>query len=124
MLEKHKDDPDGYDIVVIDPIHKGNFASRFSHSCDPNCSTISTIADGKYGIAMYGLKPISFGEELTFDYYSVTENEKEYRQAICLCGSQNCRIRYLNLITSRNQNSYLDKNQSFLRRNYLIYRVI
>jgi len=122
MLEKHKDDPDGYDILVIDPIHKGNFASRFSHSCDPNCSTISTIAHGKYGIAMYGLKPIGFGEELTFDYFSVTENEKEYRQAICLCGSQNCRIRYLNLITSRNQNSYLDKNQSFLRRNYLIYR--
>jgi len=71
MLERHKDDPDGYDVLFIDPINKGNYSSRFSHSCDPNCGTITTIANGKYCVAMYALKPISCGEELTFDYFSV-----------------------------------------------------
>lgn len=31
------------------------------------------------------------GEELTFDYCSVTESEREFREAICLCGTSNCR---------------------------------
>lgn len=31
------------------------------------------------------------GEELTFDYSSVTESEKEFREAICLCSTRNCR---------------------------------
>ncbi len=35
------------------------------------------------------------GEELTFDYSSVTESEKEYREAVCLCGSRQCRGSYL-----------------------------
>ena len=71
ILEKHKDDPDGYDIMIVDPINRGNFVSRFSHSCDPNCGSVPTVAKGNYCIAMYCMKPISFGEELTFDYFSV-----------------------------------------------------
>ena len=118
MLEKHKDDKAGYDILFIDPINKGNYSSRFSHSCDPNSGTVTTVAKGKYGVAMYSLRDISYGEELTFDYFSVTENEKEYEQAICLCGSQNCRIHYLGLVTSRNQNSYLEKYLPFIKLNY------
>ncbi len=35
------------------------------------------------------------GEELTFDYASVTESEKEVRSAVCLCGSRRCRASYL-----------------------------
>lgn len=31
------------------------------------------------------------GEELTFDYSSVTESEKEFRDAICLCSTATCR---------------------------------
>lgn len=120
MLEKHKDDPDGYDILIIDPINKGNYSSRLSHSCDPNCGTVTTVANGKYGVAMYSLKDISYGEELTFDYYSVTENEKEYKQAICLCGSRNCKIHYLNLLSWKNQNSYLERNLTFIEENHLI----
>mmetsp|Transcript_13251 Transcript_13251/g.11336 ORF Transcript_13251/g.11336 Transcript_13251/m.11336 type:complete len:238 (-) Transcript_13251:1458-2171(-) len=121
MMERHKDDPDGYDILYIDPINKGNFTSRFSHSCDPNCGTIITISEGKYNVAMYALKEIKFGQELTFDYFSVTENEKEFKQAICLCGSRSCKIHYLNLVTSKHQNSFLEKSLCFLMRNQLIY---
>jgi hypothetical protein len=35
-LEKHPDEPLGCDILMVDPSRKGNFSSRFSHSCDPN----------------------------------------------------------------------------------------
>ena len=68
----------------MDPIYKGNFASRLSHSCDPNCGTVVTIVDGEYVIGMCALKDIEFGvfilvikAELTFDYFSFTEDEKE-----------------------------------------------
>lgn len=74
MLETHKEDPKGYDILFVDPIRKGNFTSRLSHSCDPNCGTITTISEGKYVVAMFAFKDIHYGEELTFDYCSITEN--------------------------------------------------
>lgn len=36
-LERPRDDPDGYDILFVDAAFMGNFASRMSHSCTPNC---------------------------------------------------------------------------------------
>ena len=36
MLERHKDDERGYDVLFVDPIKRGTYGSRFSHSCDPN----------------------------------------------------------------------------------------
>lgn len=71
MFERHKFDPDGYDILFVDPISKGSYCSRFSHSCNPNCSTVVMVADGRYSIGMYALRDITYGEELTFDYSSV-----------------------------------------------------
>lgn len=61
-LERHKDDPEGYDLMVVDPNKKGNFSSRFSHSCNPNCGTITTISNGKYYIGMYSFRDIKYGE--------------------------------------------------------------
>lgn len=71
-LEHHKDDPEGYDLMVVDPNKKGNFSSRFSHSCNPNCGTVTTISNGKYFIGMYSFRDIEYGEELTFDYCCMT----------------------------------------------------
>jgi len=45
-------------MLIIDPISKGSFGSRFSHSCNPNCGTVVTISDGKYSIGMYSFKKI------------------------------------------------------------------
>lgn len=59
-------------MLVVDPISHGNFASRFSHSCYPNCGTIITVSNGRYYIGMYALRDIQIGEELTFDYCSIT----------------------------------------------------
>lgn len=71
----HKDDPKGVDILFVDPINKGNYSSRLSHSCDPNCGTVTTVVDGRYTIGMYALKGIEYGEELSFDYCSTTESK-------------------------------------------------
>ena len=56
MLERHLNDPGGYNILCIDPICYGNFASRLNHACDANCATITTISNGKYLIALYAIK--------------------------------------------------------------------
>lgn len=83
-------------------MHKANYASRICHSCRPNCEAKYalccvihflpylrqlhgpiidltncddrvTAVDGQYQIGIYSVRPIAYGEEITFDYNSVTE---------------------------------------------------
>ncbi|KAF3777531.1 Histone-lysine N-methyltransferase [Nymphaea thermarum] len=96
-LERPKGDRDGYDLVVVDAMHKANYASRICHSCRPNCEAKVTAVDGQYQIGIYTVRPVAYGEEITFDYNSVTESKEEYEASVCLCGSQVCRGSYLNL---------------------------
>ncbi|KAK7404932.1 hypothetical protein VNO78_05993 [Psophocarpus tetragonolobus] len=112
-LERPKGDADGYDLVVVDAMHKANYASRICHSCRPNCEAkwlvavndmvisddlwLVTAVDGHYQIGIYSVRKIQHGEEITFDYNSVTESKEEYEASVCLCGSQVCRGSYLNL---------------------------
>ncbi|XP_075498170.1 LOW QUALITY PROTEIN: histone-lysine N-methyltransferase ATXR3-like [Primulina tabacum] len=96
-LERPKGDADGYDLVVVDAMHKANYASRICHSCKPNCQAKVTAVDGQYQIGIYSVRPIAYGEEITFDYNSVTESKEEYEVSVCLCGNQVCRGSYLNL---------------------------
>ncbi|XP_022952501.1 histone-lysine N-methyltransferase ATXR3-like isoform X1 [Cucurbita moschata] len=96
-LERPKGDGDGYDLVVVDAMHKANYASRICHSCRPNCEAKVTAVDGHYQIGIYSLRKIQYGEEITFDYNSVTESKEEYEASVCLCGSHVCRGSYLNL---------------------------
>ncbi|KAI3465654.1 hypothetical protein Pfo_022317 [Paulownia fortunei] len=96
-LERPKGDADGYDLVVVDAMHKANYASRICHSCRPNCEAKVTAVDGQYQIGIYSVRPIAYGEEITFDYNSVTESKEEYEASVCLCGNQVCRGSYLNL---------------------------
>jgi hypothetical protein len=120
MLERHMNDPDGYDILIVDPILKGSFGSRLSHSCDPNCATVASVSMGKYVISMYAIKPIQQGEELTFDYCSVTESAKENKEAVCLCGTSQCRGSYLSLIKDNSVTPFILTHHSFLHRMSLI----
>ncbi|XP_047313544.1 histone-lysine N-methyltransferase ATXR3 [Impatiens glandulifera] len=96
-LERPKGDADGYDLVVVDAMHKANYASRICHSCHPNCEAKVTAVNGHYQIGIYTVRPIEYGEEITFDYNSVTESKEEYEASVCLCGSRVCRGSYLNL---------------------------
>jgi hypothetical protein len=120
MLERHKYDPDGYDILMVDPNSKGNFASRMSHSCQPNSNTVLMVSDNKYTIGMYATKEISFGEELTFDYNSITEKEQEFRDAICLCSMYLCRGHYLILSNSTIFQEVFEDYHNFLQRNAIL----
>lgn len=74
---------------------QASFASRMSHSCTPNCQALVVTVGGRLTIAMYSVRDIMPGEELTFDYASVTESEKDFRGAVCLCSSRRCRGSYL-----------------------------
>lgn len=83
---------------------------------------MTTIVDGQYVIGMYAMKDINYGEELTFDYCSVTEDLNELKKAFCLCGSKKCRGKYLELIKTKESNTFIEHVHGFLERNKLILR--
>ncbi|XP_068669494.1 histone-lysine N-methyltransferase ATXR3-like isoform X2 [Aristolochia californica] len=119
-LERPKGDRDGYDLVVVDAMHKANYASRICHSCRPNCEAKVTAVDGQYQIGIYALRPIGNGEEITFDYNSVTESKEEYEASVCLCGSQVCRGSYLNLTGEGAFQKVLKDSHGILDRHQLL----
>jgi hypothetical protein len=122
VLERPRDDPAGYDVLFVDAAAKGAFASRMSHSCTPNCQAVVMACGGRLTIALYTLRHVHEGEELTFDYSSVTESEKEFREAICLCGTHMCRGSYLYFTGSRAFMQVLAQRHNMLHRQALIAR--
>ena len=74
----------------------GGGKTTICHLRRPNCKAITAV-EGQYQIRIYNVLQIQYGEEITFDYNSVTESKKEYEESVCLCGSQVCRMSYLNL---------------------------
>ncbi|KAL8228458.1 hypothetical protein R6Q57_016042 [Mikania cordata] len=119
-LERPKGDGDGYDLVVVDAMHKANYASRICHSCRPNCEAKVTAVDGQYQIGIYSVRPIVYGEEVTFDYNSVTESKEEYEASVCLCGSQVCRGSFLNLTGEGAFQKVLKECHGILNRHHLM----
>ncbi len=122
VLERPMDDPAGYDVLFVDAAAKGAVASRMSHSCTPNCQAVVMSCNGRLTIAVYTLRHVHPGEELTFDYSSVTESEKEFKQAICLCGTQKCRGSYLYFTGSKAFMQILLKKHNFLHRQVFLAR--
>ena len=116
-IERHFDDPEGYDLMMVDPYSKGNFGSRLSHCCDANCGTVTMISNGKYTVGMYALKDIEYGEELTFNYCSFTESKKEHEEAVCLCSNKLCTGQYLGFTEDKSERLYFGK---FLERMALV----
>ena len=113
-FERHVGDPAGNHSLMIDPIIKGSYSSRLSHSCNPNCATIIQVVEGKYKVCMYAIRDIAFGEEMTFDYNSVTESEKEFEQAICLCGTYRCLGRYLQMQCDKKYQVIMKERHGFV----------
>jgi len=111
MIVERVSDKAGYDVVFIDPVRRGSHASRFSHSCDPNLCCVPMSYAGKITLAVYALRDIKPGEELTFNYNSVTESEQEYRDAVCLCGTLSCSGYYLGWNGMHAYGTVLDKHQ-------------
>ncbi|PWA74297.1 F-box domain, cyclin-like protein [Artemisia annua] len=119
-LERPKGDGDGYDLVVVDAMHKANYASRICHSCRPNCEAKVTAVAGQYQIGIYSVRPIVYGEEVTFDYNSVTESKEEYEASVCLCGSQVCRGSFLNLTGEGAFQKILKEDHGILNRHQMM----
>ena len=109
---------------MVDPILYGNFSSRLSHSCNPNCSTIIQVRKGEYSIGMYAIKDVKFGEELCFNYCSLTESEKEFEAAVCLCGTEVCLGRFLQLASDKKHLAIMKQYHTFVDRNYILYKAV
>ena len=88
---------------------------------------------------MFTNKDILYGEELCFDYCSVsnlltnfiicfilqfTESEKEYEEAICLCGTEYCKGRYLNLANDKKNLAIMKTMHTFIDRNYILFKAV
>ena len=67
----------------LDGSMESNVARLLNHSCDPNCEAIQS----RGRIWMTALRPITEGEELTFNYGFDMENWEDHR---CLCGTKRC----------------------------------
>ena len=81
---------------AVQAADRGDFASRLSHSCGPNCRNVAVVVAGsRITNALFTIEDIAAGEELCWDYACVTESEREYRAAICLCASLCCRGSFL-----------------------------
>lgn len=113
--------PSGFDLLHIDAKRAGNFSSRMSHSCRPNCGTMTAVINGTYCVAMRSLREIQVGEELTIDYNCVTDSVDEYRAAVCLCGSHDCRGSFLYIAGAKQLVDIAQRSQSVLHRvGYLV----
>jgi hypothetical protein len=112
-MERLKDDPLGYDVLFVDACRKGNIASRFSHSCRPNCTTVVVGAGNRHAIAVIALRDIDPGEELCFNYHSITDNQDEYDSAICFCGQSTCSGRYVDYVGKETFQEVVDKEYKF-----------
>lgn len=79
------------DEYIIDATKKGNLARFINHSCDPNCLAKVIKHSGQNKVAIFALKDINVGEEITYDYKFPIEDNK----IPCHCKSIKCRG-YLN----------------------------
>jgi len=100
MLEMDPEDDEGFGLLIVDPIARGNYASRFSHSCNPNCESVNMVSNGKYTIGIYAIREINYLEELTINYYCFTENSQEHKNSICFCSTSLCNGLYLALASN------------------------
>ena len=76
----------------------------------------------KLSIAQYTTRHVSYGEELCWNYSCVTESEKEYRAAICLCSSTTCKGAFLDYAGSSAFTAVMNVRHNFLDRNALLIR--
>lgn len=66
-----------------------------------SAQAVVVSAGGRLTVALYTIRTVQPGEELTFDYACVTESEEEFRQAFCMCSSRACRGSYLHYTGSK-----------------------
>jgi len=112
-INEGDDNTPGEDCVyTVDALKVGNISHFINHSCDPNLSVYNIWVDcldpNLPKLALFALKDIPRGTELTFDYKSQPEpsdkdkssstSDDSIKQDVppikkmeCMCGSENCR---------------------------------
>lgn len=75
--------------LVIDGHRMGGDGRFVNHSCQPNCEMQKWSVNGQFRMALFALRDIKEGEELTYDYNFSLFNPADGQQ--CKCGSDNCR---------------------------------
>ncbi len=84
------------DEITIDATVRGNDARYINHSCSPNCESIN-VNDR---IFIEAICTIEKGEELTYDYSFVADDEtieEAQKSYPCKCGAPDCRKTILNM---------------------------
>lgn len=110
LLERPRQDPEGYGLLYVDASQKANIGSSCSHSCASNCTSAVVAKEGKLVIVLTTNRHIYCGEELTMDYYSITTSDAEWRAAVCLCGMSSCRGSFLSYATQDDLQQVLNQN--------------
>ena len=64
---------------LIDATKKGNEARFINHSCDPNSQAESWTVEGQERVGIFAIKPILVGQEITYDYHSISADEPVVR---------------------------------------------
>ncbi|CAM9318137.1 unnamed protein product, partial [Ectocarpus sp. 12 AP-2014] len=77
------------DDTYLDAKRKGGIARFVNHSCDPTCRLEQWTAMGQPRCAVFSLRAMKAGEELSFDYQWEAHHLRENTK--CLCGSPQCR---------------------------------
>ncbi|CEP02621.1 hypothetical protein PBRA_002587 [Plasmodiophora brassicae] len=77
------------DDMIIDATKQGNLARYINHSCMPNCKARVVTVGTTRRIAIYALRAIRPGEELSYDYKFADEPEED--KIPCWCGTKRCR---------------------------------
>ncbi|XP_056642508.1 histone-lysine N-methyltransferase ash1 isoform X2 [Diorhabda sublineata] len=75
--------------LVIDGHRMGGDGRFVNHSCAPNCEMQKWSVNGQFRMALFSLRDIEAGEELTYDYNFSLFNPAEGQE--CKCGSELCR---------------------------------
>ena len=120
-LERPRGSKKGYDILYVDAKHKGTFTSRLSHSCNPNCSAMLAVVNGKYVVGVRALREIADDEEVTIDYNCVTDSADEFRAAICLCGTHSCRGSFLYMTGAQQYMQIVNRRHRIAHRVSMLY---
>ena len=116
VLERPRQDVNGYSVIYVDASQKCNMGSCCSHSCNPNLTSNIVARNGKLTIALTTTRHIFPGEELTMNYSAITSSEMEWRAAICLCGTSECRGSFLSFSTDEDLQQVFNSNCGPLRR--------
>jgi hypothetical protein len=103
------------DLYVLDANYGGTVSKWMNTSCDPNCEA-QTIEDEnndrtKDRIVIEAMRDIKKGEELTYDYGLVSDDNitpEEIKLWACRCGAENCKGNML-AITKKKKKSVTKK---------------